>query len=503
MDQGGTTRRLTVFGAVVLLAFVVLPASANSATVTKTYGGKIDGTKVDIVRLTAAPGERNAISVKVTLRSTFTRTTVRDRRARLTAARGCVQLDKRRVRCRSRNDLGLVRVRAGDRDDSVIVGSAPRDYRLYYLTEIRGGRGDDHLDADDGAEALDGGPGDDRLRGSPGYDSIQGGTGNDKLFGRAHGDFLEGGPGDDAVHGGPGNDDLLGGSLQRASRPSGRDRLLGGPGGDNIDDSDVDSRTPDVGPDVLIGGDGEDTVDSYRRRTGPVTVDLETGESAGEAGEGDSLQGFETVIGGEADDVINGDVRANWLDGRDGNDEIHGRGGDDLIFGWDADMVTGDRGDDDVRIEPDFAGTLTCGPGADVVRMDVFLEKPEDLPGPLIESPCERLTNGSSFSIDAVPTLDLDGESVFDVFKVPSNDLKLLVSEPTPPYASLASAAIEVGAVRLAIPSRPLVRARVSPLGAAPFAWRYVPPISGAAAQLLALNRVDTVRLQRSRERNP
>lgn len=467
--------RMPAASLVTLIALVALPAPASATTVTQTPGGKVDGQRVDVVRVKAALGEMNDVMVSVRLdrSSGMTITTVRDAGAGITNAAGCARSAAREVRCETANDLGMVDVVLRDGDDSATVASRPRDYRLYYVTMLDGGRGDDDLRAGDGAESMDGGAGDDRLRGSGGYESMNGGHGNDALFGRGAGDFLEGGPGDDILNGGRGNDDLLGGLLDpRRTRP-GADRLYGGPGRDNLDDSDVDpdAGSPDVGPDVLDGGGGEDTVDSYRWRSAPVTVDLREQGGAGEAGEGDSLHGFESVIGGAGDDALTGDDGPNWLDGRGGTDAVRGLGGDDLIFAWDADAVTGDAGNDDIRTVPEFEGTLACGPGDDVVRLDVFLEKPAGLVGPSIEDACERLTNGSTFSIDPVPEFGLDGAMTFAVIKNRRDGLRLVLSAPVAPFAEIGSAPIDTDSVAFPASDEPALRALVSPLGSAPFAW--------------------------------
>ena len=457
------------------LAFLAFCGAASAGTVERDYGGKVDGEKVDIVRVKAGPGESNTVTVSVRREGALTITTVRDKTAQLRIVKGCAPQRGGAVRCAGRNDLGLVEVILRDRDDAATVGSHPRDHRLYYVTKIDGGTGSDNLDVDDGGDEMLGGPGDDVLRGSPGYESMHGGDGDDTLLGRAHGDYLEGGPGDDVVRGGPGNDDLIGGTFDPGPQPAGRDRLFGEEGSDYLGDADIDSNKPTMGPDRLDGGPGEDTVDSYRRRTEAVRVDLRKAADAGEVGENDALTGFETVIGGYGDDVLIGDSGANWLDGRDGQDEVRGLAGNDLIFAWDADAVSGDDGDDDIRTVPEFAGSLTCGPGVDVVRLDVYLEKPADLPGPFIDSACERLTNGSSFSIDPVPSLS-DGTMTFEVFKYRSDKLQLVLSTAVAPFTEIASAAIRGSSVDVSSTAEPMLRALVTPLGNAPFAWRFSNP---------------------------
>jgi Ca2+-binding RTX toxin-like protein len=460
----------------VLVTALCLPAVAGATTVKREYGGRVDGEKVDIVTVTAAKGERNDVTVSVRLDGRYTLTKLRDATAPLKVRTGCRRTGSHTATCRGANDLGQVKVNLRDGDDRATVGSQPDSYRLYYFTTVDGGDGDDYLDADDGAERMSGGSGNDILRGSSDRESMNGGTGRDTLDGRKGGDFLQGGPGYDVLRGGEGNDNLLGGLLEPGSKPAGRDRLYGGDGDDALEDSDLelDTQAPQVGRDVLDGGSGEDDLDSYRWRTEPVFVDLRMNSGNGQSGEDDSISGFETVIGGLGDDVLIGDDLPNWLDGRDGSDEVRGRGGGDLVFAWDDDAVYGDAGGDDIRTVPEFAGTLECGSGDDVVRLDVFLGKPFDLPGPHIEDACERLTNGSTFSIDPVPAASADGDLTFEIVKARVDGLTLSVTEPTAPYTELASARIEGQQVTVEPPARPLLRAIVTPLGNAPFAWQFV-----------------------------
>jgi len=84
---------------------------------------------------------------------------------------------------------------------------------------------------------------------------------------------------------------------------------------------------PDNGPNVLDGGLGNDTV-SYVYANGPVTVNL-AGNAPGQPGAAtggggaDSLLNFENVIGGKNDDVLQGTIGNNVLDGgADGVDTV-------------------------------------------------------------------------------------------------------------------------------------------------------------------------------------
>ena len=176
-----------------------------------------------------------------------------------------------------------------------------------------------------------GGAGNDRLAGSNGADILDGGAGNDELYGNVGADTLDGGAGDDRLDGHSGADTLDGGA--------GDDRLEGGDGADTLD-----------------GGDGEDAV-SYAGSHAGVTVNLRTGEVSGGHATGDSLQGFEHIIGSEYTDMLIGD---------DGDNTIWGNGGADVLDGGDGeDTVSYDGSNRGVTVDlrtGEFSwGSLTGG----------------------------------------------------------------------------------------------------------------------------------------------
>ncbi|MCB1479112.1 MAG: VCBS repeat-containing protein, partial [Rhodobiaceae bacterium] len=137
-----------------------------------------------------------------------------------------------------------------------------------------------------GAVSADAG---DFLSGEDGIDNITGGSGEDILFGGAGDDTLDGGAGDDTLAGG-------------------------------------------AGADVLTGGTGTDTL-SYASDTAGVIVNLATNAASGGDAQGDTISGFENVIGGSAADTLTGDANANLIDGGEGDDVINGGAGGDTLFG--------------------------------------------------------------------------------------------------------------------------------------------------------------------------
>ncbi len=143
--------------------------------------------------------------------------------------------------------------------------------------------------------------------GSEGDDIIWANAGNDELEGQLGDDFLHGGPGDDLIAGQEGND-------------------------------------------ILVGGTGIDTV-YYSDSAQAVFIDLENDVYSGGDAEGDSLEGFENIIGS---DLVNG---RDWLYGDDADNHIQGLDGADIIEGGGgADIIDGGDGWDYARYERSDAG---------------------------------------------------------------------------------------------------------------------------------------------------
>ena len=213
---------------------------------------------------------------------------------------------------------------------------------------------------------------------------------------------VDAGPGDDLVEGALLKADVIDGG-------GGADRLFGRGNNDTLADGDTPGA---VDADVLDGGSDGDTV-AYSARTAPLRIDLGDEAPDGERGEGDTLRGFEGVIGGAAGDDIDGTAEGDWLrggGGRDhldglggsddleggaGNDRLHGHAGyDRLDGGTGADVLRGDSGPD-LLVAPTRADTLSCGRGLDRL-VDAGLRV-------LIGRSCERLGwqfDGASGDVD-------------------------------------------------------------------------------------------------------
>lgn len=186
------------------------------------------------------------------------------------------------------------------------------------------------------------------LDGSAGNDSITAGAGNDTLAGGQGYDTLDGGADSDTVS----YANSTGGisiDLSLTTIQSGSDAL-----GDillNIEHA-IGSDYNDViagnsGSNNLNGGAGNDQV-SYANSTSAINVNLTlSGAQSGGYAAGDTLAGFENVLGSAYNDSITGDASDNILTGGAGVDSLVGGDGNDTIYGGvGADSLWGGLGND-------------------------------------------------------------------------------------------------------------------------------------------------------------
>lgn len=182
--------------------------------------------------------------------------------------------------------------------------------RVDYLVSIEDIYATVHADIVRGSSAAN------YLAGLDGNDDIDGRGGNDTLHGNAGNDVIRGDSGNDTIYGDEGNDDLFGGT--------GHDIILGGDGNDDLYGGDHDDMLyGENGFNKLYGNDGDDTL------------------FIGEDGEGYGQEGNDTIVGGNANEKLDGGPGADILNGMGGNDLIIAGPGNDSIDGG-AGTDTGD-----------------------------------------------------------------------------------------------------------------------------------------------------------------
>ncbi len=198
--------------------------------------------------------------------------------------------------------------------------------------------------------------GTDRISGGADGDWIFGGAGRDELYGDAGADYIAAGAGDDMVVSGGADGDVIFGN-------DGADELDGDEGGDYL--------FGNAGPDVLFGGQSEAMLEHdgmvFRQRLDGGTGDDVLYAWASEADRLDPVADTlgDWLLGGDNDDVLLGNLRADRLEAGDGDNFVHGdyldgpslsarnfdllRGGNDLITaGSGRDQIYGGGGVDDV-----------------------------------------------------------------------------------------------------------------------------------------------------------
>ena len=207
---------------------------------------------------------------------------------------------------------------------------------------IYGGEGNDTISGEYGNDTLRGGYGDDHILGNEGNDSIYGGYGEDDISGDEGNDYISGGGDDDTIYGNEGNDYLNG--------AGGNDYIKGNEGDDNIHGNQGDDYLfAGTGYDTLYGdsdldicqinGESEDTTVSCETiEYGKITTITDCNEDSSH---------YNTIIGTEGDDVIDGTDGDDLIFGLGGNDTINGNSGNDCIYGGNGnDTIDGNSGFD-------------------------------------------------------------------------------------------------------------------------------------------------------------
>lgn len=162
---------------------------------------------------------------------------------------------------------------------------------------LKGGDGNDVIEAGKGNDRVGGGNGDDLIAGGQDNDRLYGDAGDDQIWGGSENDILSGGQGQDILHGGSGNDILRGGSET--------DMLFGDTGDDTL--------SGHRGDDHLWGGAGQDKL---------------YGNS-----------GNDHLDGGAGDDILRGSTGSDVLRGGAGQDMLHGGEDNDVFDIQDGDLM--------------------------------------------------------------------------------------------------------------------------------------------------------------------
>jgi Ca2+-binding RTX toxin-like protein len=232
----------------------------------------------------------------------------------------------------------------------------------------------DTIFGDSGNNRLTGGGGNNLIDGREGNDLIDGGSGNDTLVGGLGSDTLIGGSGIDLVDysnadsvagvavdllartagGGAEGDSIVG--IEQVLGTRGADSMRGGVASATLmGGAGNDTLMSGSAADSLVGGDGVDLV-SYERATDGVSVDLGAGRGFTGDATDDRYSGVErlsgsnledTLIGGDADETIQGLKGFDSLSGGAGNDSLlGGDGADTLVDQSGFNTLDGGDGDD-------------------------------------------------------------------------------------------------------------------------------------------------------------
>lgn len=228
--------------------------------------------------------------------------------------------------------IGIEAFEATDYNDTIIGRKSVGDVLL-------GGGGNDTISGDSGNDHLDGGTGDDTLEGGTGADVLNGGDGSDTASYAKATKGVTANLAKSASNAGDAKGDKYI-DVEHLVGTSFNDKLYGDSGNNRLTGGD--------GADYLNGSSGADTVD-YRTSDAGVQIDLNANTATGGHAEGDTIAGFESIMGSGFNDKLWGDENSNTIRAYDGNDVIDGRAGNDKLYGYDGnDTLYGDAGNDDL-----------------------------------------------------------------------------------------------------------------------------------------------------------
>ena len=246
-------------------------------------------------------------------------------------------------------------------DEDFLVGgvavSLIADTAKNYVGGVEGG----DVDTIANFENVIGNQGDDKITGDANDNILEGRAGDDDIFGGDGDDTLKGGEGLDTLDGGDGTDTL---SYADEDMPPGVGVAVNLAASTSIDnDANGDTRdtirnfenvigsknndeiTGDSGDNVIEGGAGADTLVgggnplvgstgdtvSYESSEEAVVVNLLDATNSGGDADGDTLSGFENIIGSAGADTLTGDDGDNVIEGGAGVDTLVGGAGTDTL----------------------------------------------------------------------------------------------------------------------------------------------------------------------------
>ncbi|HEV7323830.1 MAG TPA: calcium-binding protein [Bosea sp. (in: a-proteobacteria)] len=189
------------------------------------------------------------------------------------------------------------------------------------IENVTGSAFGDVLTGDGGDNTLAGGDGHDVINGGAGADTLRGEAGNDTLsYAGSSGAVTVDLDASTATDGDASGDQISG--FENLIGSAHGDSLSGDAGANTIDGSDGDDIIRGAaGADVLIGGAGSDTL-SYAGSNAAVTIDLAAQTATGGHATGDTISGFENVVGSDQNDTFIVSDAANAIDGGAGTDTV-------------------------------------------------------------------------------------------------------------------------------------------------------------------------------------
>lgn len=225
------------------------------------------------------------------------------------------------------------------------------------------------------------------LYGGSGADKLYGGAGNDRLYGESGNDTLQGGEGLDILVGGDGDDSLDGGA--------GDDVIIGDGQGD-LQSVIEDAVNAETFRDFLILKSPEE-LESYMSK-------FETQNDGNDqlfGGSGNDIifgmGGDDILRGGDGNDLLFGGSGNDYLDGGEGKDTIFGGSGNDIIVYDSNDYLVSGGSGIDFMVSDD--STLT---------MDKLLGGKGDGDGPIVDSIEVLITGKDALSLTSLDQLAKD-----------------------------------------------------------------------------------------------